>query len=57
MKKKKSTIRIGIGQGSFVKKAIIDKNARIGRRVMVNSCFLFSDYRVNGSKGKTKEIR
>ncbi|CAO2821719.1 unnamed protein product [Amaranthus hypochondriacus] len=35
MKKKKSTIRIGIGQGSFVKKAIIDKNARIGRRVMI----------------------
>ncbi|XP_057545776.1 inactive glucose-1-phosphate adenylyltransferase small subunit 2, chloroplastic [Amaranthus tricolor] len=35
MKKKKSTIRIGIGQGSFVRKAIIDKNARIGRRVMI----------------------
>ena len=41
MKKKKSTIRIGIGQGSFVRKAIIDKNARIGRRVMVNSLVCF----------------
>ncbi|KAL2922422.1 Inactive glucose-1-phosphate adenylyltransferase small subunit 2 chloroplastic, partial [Bienertia sinuspersici] len=35
MRKKKSTIPIGIGQGSFIKKAIIDKNARIGKRVMI----------------------
>ncbi|KMT15596.1 hypothetical protein BVRB_3g059420 [Beta vulgaris subsp. vulgaris] len=33
--KKKSMIPIGIGQGSFIRKAIIDKNARIGKRVMI----------------------
>ncbi|XP_021774729.1 inactive glucose-1-phosphate adenylyltransferase small subunit 2, chloroplastic-like [Chenopodium quinoa] len=33
--KTSSTIPTGIGQGSFIQKAIIDKNARIGKRVMI----------------------
>uniref|UniRef100_A0A803KTY5 Nucleotidyl transferase domain-containing protein n=1 Tax=Chenopodium quinoa TaxID=63459 RepID=A0A803KTY5_CHEQI len=33
--KTSSKIPIGIGQGSFIRKAIIDKNARIGKRVKI----------------------
>lgn len=33
---KKKEIRIGIGEKSRIRKAIVDKNARIGQNVMVN---------------------
>lgn len=34
-KEKKIEIRIGIGEKSRIKRAIVDKNARIGKNVMV----------------------
>lgn len=35
-KEKKTKIRIGIGEKSRIRRAIVDKNARIGQNVMVN---------------------
>lgn len=35
-REKKIDIRIGIGEKSRIRRAIVDKNARIGKNVMVN---------------------
>lgn len=36
-KEKKIEIRIGIGEKSRIRRAIVDKNARIGKNVMVTT--------------------
>lgn len=40
----KGSVPIGIGKNSHIKRAIIDKNARIGDNVKVGIIFLFTTF-------------
>lgn len=61
-REKKIEIRIGIGEKSRIRRAIVDKNARIGKNVMVTitninvQTNLFVGYDLNSAIKKKKHM-